>query len=112
MFILYRGKIILLLKVQKYISYINSHLEAELQLSKELGKDSLMVIVFVSDVEHLIYLSFHQLDNGLALTLSMRKANPSTCLVRGQISFDTAVGEGDKDMQHSAERKRYLLSRK
>lgn len=71
-----------------------------------------MVIVLMSDVKHLIYLSFHQLDNGLALTLSMRKAKPSTCLVRRQVSFDTAVGEGDKDTQHNAERKRYLLSRK
>lgn len=52
----------------------------------------------MSDVKHLIYKSFHQLDNGLALTLSMKKANPSTCLVRRQISFDTAVGEGDDDM--------------
>lgn len=64
-------------------------------------------------MKHLMYKSFHQLDNGLALTLSMKAANPSTCLVRRQVSFDTAIGEGEEDKQRNAERKRwYLLSKK
>lgn len=52
-----------ILHIRLVQSTSNSHLAAELELSEEFYKDSLLVIMLITDVQHLMYKSFHQLDN-------------------------------------------------